>query len=118
MTWGIVVAFLAAVLSGLGVGSAGLFVLWLTFVEKLPQFAAQGTNLVFFLFSAGSALCVHTLQTRLLWRALPLLITFGLLGCLLGVRLAAFLPQALLRRLFGAFLIITGALGLFRKGQR
>ena len=44
-----VTSFLIAVLSGLGVGSGGLLVIYLTLVEKVPQLTAQGTNLIFFI---------------------------------------------------------------------
>ena len=45
-------AFLIAILSGMGVGSAGLLVVYLTMVLGAPQLTAQGINLLFFLPSA------------------------------------------------------------------
>ena len=47
------VALAIAILSGLGVGSAGLLVVFLTVVSELPQRTAQGVNLMFFLFASG-----------------------------------------------------------------
>ena len=55
MTVGFFVTLIVALLAGLGVGSAGLFMTWLTLVEKVPQLTAQGINLIFFIFSSGSA---------------------------------------------------------------
>ena len=46
----IIVFFIIATLSGMGVGSAGLLVVWLTVFDSVPQLAAQGLNLFFFLF--------------------------------------------------------------------
>ena len=109
------VAFAAAILSGLGIGSAGLFVLWLTFALQMPQIAAQGTNLIFFLFSSGAALAIHAFRTPLLWKTIFCLAIFGLFGSVLGVGVAASLPQELLRTLFGALLILSGAIGLFSR---
>ena len=109
----IFVAFAAAILSGLGIGSAGLFVLWLTFVLHVPQIVAQGTNLIFFLFSSGAALAVHDFRTPLLWKTILCLALFGLYSSVLGVRTATELPQELLRTLFGVLLILTGIIGLF-----
>ena len=108
----VIVVFFAAILSGLGVGSAGLLVTWLTFVEKMPQMAAQGTNLLFFLFSSGAALTIHAFRTPLLWQSVFFLVASGLCGSFLGVAFATLLPQALLRRIFGYMLIVTGAIGL------
>lgn len=110
-----IVAFFIAILSGLGVGSAGLLVTWLTVVEKLPQITAQGINLIFFIFSSGAALAVHVFRTPLLWQSLPLLLVAGICGSFLGASLATVLPQVLLRRIFGYMLIATGAVGLLKK---
>lgn len=107
--------FLAlATLSGLGVGSAGLPVIYLTLIEGVPQLQAQGVSLVFFLFSSGAALLVHLTRTPPL-RAVWLLLPFGLLGAWLGSLLAGVLLQETLRTFFAIFLIATGALGLFSR---
>ena len=110
-----IVTFFIAILSGLGVGSAGLLVTWLTVVEKLPQITAQGINLIFFIFSSGAALAIHVFRTPPLWQSLPLLLITGVCGSFLGVSLATALPQALLRRIFGYMLIATGTFGLFKR---
>jgi uncharacterized membrane protein YfcA len=109
------VALAVAVLSGLGVGSAGLLVVYLSLVMELPQLTAQGLNLFFFLFASGAALCLHLTRTPLLYGCLILLLLGGLPTAFFATRLAVFLPQELLRRLFGAFLIGSGILGLFKR---
>ncbi len=111
----IIVTFFIAILSGLGVGSAGLLVTWLTVVEQVPQMTAQGINLIFFLFSSGAALAVHVFRTPLLWQAVVLLLVAGAGGSFLGVSLATVLPQKILRRIFGYMLIASGAIGLLKK---
>ena len=111
----VLAAFLAAILSGMGVGSAGLFVTFLVLVQGTPQLTAQALNLLFFLFSCGAALCVHLFRTPPFWGLLLLLIPTGLLGAIYGSALAVCLPQDLLRKLFGGFLLISGILGLFSK---
>ena len=111
------VTFLVALLSGMGVGSAGLLVIFLTLVQHQPQLTAQGLNLLFFLFSSGAALFLHVFHTPPLWGLLLLLLPAGFLGAWGGTALAVYLPQALLRQLFAWFLVISGALGLFSKRQ-
>ena len=64
----LIAAALAAVLSGLGIGSAGLFVLYLTFVAGYSQPEAQALNLLFFLLSAGASLLLHVRRRRIPWR--------------------------------------------------
>jgi len=112
------VTFSVALLSGLGVGSGGLLVIFLTLVQNMPQLEAQGLNLLFFLFSSGAALCIHLFRTPPLWGLLLLLIPTGLLGALGGTALALYLPQELLRTLFGWLLVISGTIGLFSKGKK
>ena len=107
-------SFGVAILSGLGVGSAGLLVVFLTAVLQVPQLTAQGMNLVFFLFSSGSALTVHLLRTPLLFGCILLLLPGGFLGSYLGAVLAHAISESLLRRLFGMLLIVAGASGLLR----
>ncbi|MBQ8357312.1 MAG: sulfite exporter TauE/SafE family protein [Clostridia bacterium] len=118
MWWTVLVSFGVAVLSGLGVGSAGLLVVFLTAVEKMPQLAAQGLNLVFFLFSSGAALVVHMLRTPLLFGCILLLLVGGIPGSFLGTAVAHAISEELLRRLFGFLLIASGAMGLLKKKKR
>lgn len=119
MVWLDILASAAiALLSGLGVGSGGLLVIYLTLVTQMPQLQAQGINLVFFLFSAGASMPVHLFHRRLLAPLCILLITAGIPGVLLGSSLAVVLPAAALRRLFGGFLMIAGLLTLTKRDKK
>ena len=112
------VTFAVAVLSGLGVGSAGLLVVWLTLATNAPQLTAQGINLVFFILSSGAALIVHLFRTPLLWECALFLIPSGIIGCFIGTGLTTVLPQAILRRAFGCMLIISGAMGILSRKKK
>ncbi len=116
--WGYLFFFAVALLSGLGIGSAGLPVLYLTLAKGLPQLTAQALNLIFFLFSSGAALLVHLLRTPLLFGAIFLILPTGIVGSLIGTAIAKWMPQEILRTLFGVFLIVTGSIGLFKKGKK
>ena len=48
-----------ALLSGLGVGSGGLLVVFLTEYRAVGQLFAQGVNLIFFIFSSGASTAVN-----------------------------------------------------------
>ena len=107
------VTFIVAVLSGMGIGSGGLMVLYLTLLRHAPQLTAQGFNLLFFLFAAASSMAVHLSRRRIrLWATL-VMIAAGLPFAYLGTRLALILPEHLVRKLFGAFLVIVGIPGVF-----
>lgn len=109
----ILAALAIALLSGMGVGSAGLLVVWLTAMDAVPQLTAQGLNLFFFIFSSGAAMLVHLRRRRIYFELCALMIPLGVIGALLGTSLARGLDGELLRRLFGAMLLVCGTLGLW-----
>lgn len=107
----------AGILSGLGVGSAGLFVLYLTFALGMEQVAAQGLNLQFFLFSAGASLLFHVKKRRIPRDMVIFLVLCALPGAVAGTHLLTLLNRALIKRLFGVMLTVSGCLAFFRKAQ-
>lgn len=111
----VIASFIIAVLSGLGVGSGGLFVIWLTLAEGTEQIAAQGLNLLFFLFSAGASLIFHVARRKILWNAVLFLTLLGIAGSLFGSYLVGFIPSAIMKKLFGGMLVISGLFSLFGK---
>ena len=111
----ILASLLIVVLSGMGIGSGGLLVLYLRAVRDTPQLTAQGLNLLFFIFASAASLCIHVSRRRISFWLVLLLTLGGLAGSLLGSRLASALPEESMRRLFGLFLIGAGALTLLRR---
>ncbi|MBQ9780049.1 MAG: sulfite exporter TauE/SafE family protein [Clostridia bacterium] len=109
-------ALVIGVLSGMGMGSAGLFVLFLTSVAGMGQTEAQGLNLIFYLCSAGASLFLHAKKQAVPLRIIPYLALFAAAGVVPGVYLADHLDALLLRRLFGGMLVITGTQALL--GER
>ena len=107
-----------AVLSGMGIGSGGLLVLYLSFVHGTPQLLSQGLNLLFFIFASAASLCIHLLRRRIPALPVVLLAAAGLIGSFWGTRLSAMLPEAWLARLFGLFLIGAGGLTLLKKEKK
>lgn len=109
------VSFFIAILSGLGVGSGGLFVIWLVGVYGVSAPQARGMNLLFFVFSASAALIFHYKRRKLDPRLVAVLAALSLVGTFVGTRVAQYVDAALLRRLFGIFLIASGSYSLFPK---
>ena len=102
-------------LSGMGVGGGGLFVIYLSLVTDTPQLAAQGLNLLFFLFSAGASLIIHVQKRKILWWAVGLMIVTAIPGAIVGTFLAEYVSGGLLRKIFGAMLVTGGILALQRR---
>ena len=110
----LIVSLLVAVLSGMGVGSGGLLVVWLTAHDGIGQVGAQGLNLLFFLFASAASGVVNYKRGKIRLRAAALLAAGGVPGAILGAVLASVWPPLLLRRLFGAMLLLTGVPALLR----
>lgn len=110
----IAVTFLIAVLAGLGVGSGGLLVIYLTLACGVPQLRAQGINLAFFIVSAAASVALQLRRAKPDAAVLSVLAVFGIAGALLGSRAAGFADPGLLRRAFGGILALSGAYTLIR----
>ncbi|MBE6548221.1 MAG: hypothetical protein E7667_05015, partial [Ruminococcaceae bacterium] len=57
-------AFLIAILSGLGVGSGGLFAIYLTATNQASVAEARSANLFFFIISAAAASVINIKKAR------------------------------------------------------
>ena len=111
----VVVAFVIAFLSGLGIGGGGLFATYLAMFTPLPQLSVQGFNLIFFLFCACSSVIVQILVgRRIRLGAVLIMVISGFVGACAGAFLSIALPQEYLRRIFGMMLVATGLVALGR----
>ena len=107
-----VISFIIATLSGMGVGGGGLFVVFLALFSDLPQITIQGINLLFFLFSSGSSICVHLTKRKIFGTAVLIMAGFGIIGSVCGTLLATVVEQSILRKIFGLMLVVSGILSL------
>lgn len=107
-----IASLIIALLSGMGIGSGGLLVIYLTLLEKVPQLTAQGINLLFFIFASASSLLLHITKRRLYMGAILIMGSCGIIGSLLGSAVAANISAQLLGKIFGAMLVISGVLSL------
>lgn len=99
----------------MGVGSGGLYMVYLTMFAGVPQVTAQGMNLWFFIFAASAGLLLHARQTRIPWKRLLFVCFFGAIGCFFGAYLTRVLDRSLLRTVFALVLILTGGRTLLQK---
>jgi uncharacterized membrane protein YfcA len=110
-----VIGLAAGILSGFGIGGGSLLILYLVFVLEMPQFAAAGVNLLYFLFCAPPALVSH-LKNRLIdLRTAAVCIVAGIPSSLAAALVAAQVDVNVLRRVFGVFLLFIGLRELFSK---
>ena len=103
-----------ALLSGLGVGSGGLLVVFLTEYRGVGQLFAQGVNLIFFIFSSGAATAVNLRARKICYGAVLLMSIGGTIGAITGALIASVLNPDLLRIGFGLMLLIGGVPSFIR----
>lgn len=106
---------LTGVLSGWGVGGGTLLLLYLTLVANVEQTAAQGINLLYFLPCSAAALVAHFKHGLVEKRCVLWAAGAGVLVSVGASFLATTLDTALLRKLFGGFLLAVGLVELFRR---
>jgi len=105
----------AGTISGMGIGGGTLLIPALTFFMGFTQQQAQATNLLFFLPTATVAVITHIKQKNIEKGLLLKLIVPGVLFAILGSLLAIKVDANILRRLFGAFLLLVGLAEFFKK---
>lgn len=106
------------VLSGFGIGGGSLLMIWMTAVISMEQVAAQGINLLYFLPTAAASLIFHIKNKAIVWRVVIPAALCGTVTAVLGALLSSRMESDLLRRFFGAFLLIVGVKEFFTKTKQ
>jgi hypothetical protein len=113
----VLVGAITGVLSGFGVGGGSLLLVYLTAFAGLDQRLAQGINLLYFLPAGLLALPAHRKNGYLERDALLPAIGAGLLCAAAASWAATTMDTALLKKLFGGFLILVGTRELLSRGK-
>ncbi|MDR1533235.1 MAG: sulfite exporter TauE/SafE family protein [Clostridiales bacterium] len=104
------VGLAAGIISGLGIGGGTLLIPALVILFGIPQRDAQNINLIYFIPTAAVALVVHIKNGNVRAKGLPVMITAGLAAAAGAAFLATKTDADLLRKIFGAFLLVMGVL--------
>ena len=105
------------VLSGFGVGGGTLLLVYMTVFAGLDQHLAQGINLLYFLPAGLMALPAHWKNGYIKKPVLLPAIGAGLVLAALAAWVATTLDVGILRKCFGAFLLVIGTMELFGKTE-
>jgi uncharacterized membrane protein YfcA len=113
MTWALVsvLGLFAGVISGLfGVGGAIVIIPGLVLIAKLPQHAAHGTSLAALLLPVGLlGVIEYAKRQQVNWPYAAVVAVGLLIGAYFGARLAGSISDVMLRKAFGAFLLLVSA---------
>ncbi len=120
MTAAVAIAAGAAcgVLSGFGIGGGSLLMVWMTAVLQMEQRTAQAINLLFFLPTAAASWIFHVKSGPVAWTANVPAALAGLATAALSAWVATMIDAALLRKVFGVFLLFVGVSEIFRKPKK
>ena len=104
--WYIIAGAMSGVLGGMGMGGGTLLIPLLTIFYGVSQHVAQASNLISFIPMAIVALIIH-LKNRLIdFKGLAWFIIPGIVACVVGSYIARALKAQILKRFFGAFLLV------------
>lgn len=110
----LLLGFFGGIPAGMGMGGGTVTIPLLVLVGGVPQKIAQCANLFSFLPMSLPALRMHAENGLLKTEGIAWVIVPALLLSALGAWLAAALPSELLKKAFGAFLILLSLVGFYR----
>ncbi len=109
----IISSFFSGILGSMGLGGGTVLVVYLTYFRHISQLKAQGINLVCFIPIAIFSIIVYSRQKLTDKKVIFPLIIYGISGAATGYLLLGMLPEGMLGRLFGGFLIALSVKELF-----
>jgi uncharacterized membrane protein YfcA len=110
-----IASFLAGIIGSMGLGGGSILILYLTLFAGVNQVTAQGINLIFFLPIGAVATVIYLRQKKIKYKTLIPFVLGGIPSTLIAGTLVNFIETNMLRKLFGAFVLIYGLLQIFKK---
>ena len=104
----IIIGILSGIAASMGLGGGFILLIYLSVFTEITQNVAQGINILFFLPIAFISVIIHLKNKLIDIRTVIRYSLAGLIGAVTGSFLSAYLDTGILRKLFGAFLIIIG----------
>ena len=113
----LILGLIAGILSGMfGIGGGTILIPGLIFLAGLSQHEAQGTTLAIMLLPIGLLAVMKYYKSGHVHFYIAAFICVGfLIGGLFGANMAEALPNLVLRRAFGVFLMLTALYTIFTK---
>lgn len=109
----VIAGLLTGFLAGLGVGGGSILILWLTIVAEIDQSIARSINLMFFITAAGAVSVLRWKKGTLPFQQLLPAMIAGCVAAVIFSYLRAWISTALVKKLFGCLLLVTGIKELF-----
>jgi len=102
----VISGIIAGMFTGTGMGGGTVLLLLLAMFANLEQHFAQGINLVFFILTTISAIIINIKDKFIDFKLGFQIIIYGIIGAIIGSKIAININSENLRRYFGFFLAI------------
>jgi len=97
---------IAGIFTGTGMGGGTILILLLSVLTNLEQHSSQAVNLVFYILTTISAIIVNIKGKFIDFKLSFQIIIYGIIGAIIGSKIAMNINSENLRRYFGIFLAI------------
>jgi uncharacterized membrane protein YfcA len=103
------------ILAGLGIGSGGIYLIYLDFFTDTPQAEAQGLNLAFFVTALLSSVIYHLFHRTYRRRDLLSFLPCGIPFAAMGAYLSYLSSPNLVRTILGVLFLLAGGYTLLAR---
>ena len=102
----ILIGLVAGIVGGMGMGGGTVLILLLSIFSNIEQHIAQGANVVFFIPTAIAAIIIFIKNKNIKFKIGIPICLWGLVGTFIGATISSKMQVEILRKCFGAFLIV------------
>lgn len=102
----IIIGIVSGIVSGTGMGGGTILIFLLTFMCGIEQHIAQATNLIFFIPTAITSVIIGIKNKNINVKEALVIVVSGIVGAIISANISSNLNVNLLRKMFGAFLLI------------
>ncbi|WFD09296.1 sulfite exporter TauE/SafE family protein [Tepidibacter hydrothermalis] len=104
----ILIGLLAGIIGGMGIGGGTILIPSLLFLTSIDQKMAQSVNLLASIPMTIFALIFHIKNKNVEYKIILPIVSFGIIGAVIGSKISSNLNSDFLRRIFGIFLFVMG----------
>lgn len=109
----IIFGVISGIVSGLGIGGGTVLIFLLISFSGIEQHIAQGVNLIFFIPTSIVSIFINLKNNNIEKRTALIVSIFGIIGAILGAKMAVGIDMKNLRKYFGFFLLIIAFYEIF-----
>ena len=109
----IIFGVISGIISSLGIGGGTILIFLLISFSEIEQHIAQGVNLIFFIPTSIVSIFINLKNNNIEKRTALIVSIFGIIGAILGARIAVSIDVKNFKKYFGLFLLIIAFYEIF-----